>query len=57
MEIGGVNLFIAFAGGLVSVLSSCVLPLVPIYLAYRTGSTAEVANLYPLHTRIMLRTK
>ena len=44
MEIGGVNLFFAFAAGLVSVLSPCVLPLVPIYLAYLTGSTAEVAE-------------
>ena len=44
MEIGGVTLFFAFAAGLVSVLSPCVLPLVPIYLAYLTGSTAEVAE-------------
>jgi cytochrome c-type biogenesis protein len=44
MEIGGVNLFIAFAAGLASVVSPCVLPLIPIYLAYLTGSTAEEAE-------------
>lgn len=40
MEIANVNVFVAFAAGLASVLSPCVLPLIPIYLAYLTGSTA-----------------
>jgi cytochrome c-type biogenesis protein len=44
MEVAGVNLFVAFAAGLVSILSPCVLPLIPIYLAYLTGSTAEEAE-------------
>ncbi|MDE3097072.1 MAG: cytochrome c biogenesis protein CcdA [Chloroflexota bacterium] len=45
MQLGGVNLFVAFAAGLVSILSPCVLPLVPIYLAYLTGSTAEASEM------------
>ncbi len=44
VEIGGVSVFVAFAAGLVSVLSPCVLPLIPIYLAYLTGSAAEEAE-------------
>jgi cytochrome c-type biogenesis protein len=44
VEVGGVNLFVAFAAGFVSILSPCVLPLIPIYLAYLTGSTAEEAE-------------
>lgn len=34
-----VSLAIAFAGGLVSFVSPCVLPLVPTYLTYLTGSS------------------
>lgn len=41
MEIANVNVFVAFAAGVVSILSPCVLPLIPIYLAYLTGATAE----------------
>lgn len=41
MEIANVNVFVAFAAGVVSVLSPCVLPLVPVYLAYLTGSTVR----------------
>jgi cytochrome c-type biogenesis protein len=35
------NLAIAFAAGLLSFLSPCVLPLVPAYLGYMTGVSAE----------------
>lgn len=38
---GNVSLFLAFSSGLLSFLSPCVLPLVPIYLAYLTGSSIE----------------
>ena len=38
------NLFIAFSGGLVSFLSPCVLPLIPAYISYITGSTIEELN-------------
>ncbi|MEO8456211.1 MAG: cytochrome c biogenesis protein CcdA [Chloroflexota bacterium] len=40
-EIGGVSIFVAFAAGLLSVASPCVLPLVPAYLGYLTGATLE----------------
>lgn len=36
----GVTLFIAFAAGLASFLSPCVLPLVPAFVAYLSGTTA-----------------
>ena len=37
MEIGGIGLAAAFAAGVVSFLSPCVLPLVPAYLSYVAG--------------------
>lgn len=40
-EIEGVSIFLAFAAGLLSVLSPCVLPLVPVYLGYLTGAALE----------------
>jgi cytochrome c-type biogenesis protein len=40
-EIGGVSVLLAFAAGLLSVLSPCVLPLVPVYLGYLTGAALE----------------
>lgn len=40
----GVSLPVAFAAGLVSFLSPCVLPLVPAYLAYLTGHGLPQAN-------------
>jgi cytochrome c-type biogenesis protein len=36
-----VNLFTSFAAGLVSFISPCVLPLVPVYLSLLTGSTLD----------------
>ena len=44
LEIGGVSIFLAFAAGLLSCLSPCVLPLVPAYLGYLTGASLEPAD-------------
>lgn len=41
LEIAGVSVFVAFAAGLLSCLSPCVLPLVPAYLGYLTGASLE----------------
>jgi cytochrome c-type biogenesis protein len=41
LEIGGVSILFAFAAGLLSCLSPCVLPLVPAYLGYLTGASLE----------------
>jgi cytochrome c-type biogenesis protein len=38
-EPAGLGLFVAFAAGLLSFLSPCVLPLVPSYVGYLTGMT------------------
>ena len=43
-EVGGVSLILAFVAGLLSVASPCVLPLVPAYLGYLTGSAMESAG-------------
>ena len=37
----GVPLLVAFAAGLLSFLSPCVLPLIPSYVGFLTGMTAE----------------
>jgi cytochrome c-type biogenesis protein len=47
-EVGGVSIFVAFAAGLLSVASPCVLPLVPAYLGYLTGATLEGVPLQPV---------
>lgn len=39
LQLGSVSLPLAFAAGLVSFLSPCVLPLVPAYVAYLAGSS------------------
>jgi cytochrome c-type biogenesis protein len=44
LEVGGVSLLLAFVAGLLSVASPCVLPLVPAYLGYLTGSALEGAT-------------
>ncbi|MEK7248063.1 MAG: cytochrome c biogenesis protein CcdA, partial [Chloroflexota bacterium] len=43
LDVGGVSIFVAFAAGLLSVASPCVLPLVPAYLGYLTGAALEGA--------------
>ena len=39
MEPQNVTVVLAFSAGVLSFLSPCVLPLVPVYLGYLTGST------------------
>ena len=41
----GVSLFVAFAAGLLSFLSPCVLPLIPSYVGFLTGLSAEELQL------------
>lgn len=41
LEISGIGAFTAFAAGLISFLSPCVLPLVPGYLSYVAGQSLE----------------
>ena len=41
LEVGGISIFLAFAAGLLSVASPCVLPLIPAYLGYLTGASLE----------------
>jgi len=43
-EVGGVGLFVAFAAGLLSCASPCVLPLVPAYLGYLTGTASPAVS-------------
>src|SRR5712692_5629465 len=44
MEIGGVNLLVAFLAGLVSCISPCVLPLAPIYVGNLAGGSAAAGE-------------
>ncbi|OHD54354.1 MAG: hypothetical protein A2Y33_03740 [Spirochaetes bacterium GWF1_51_8] len=41
MEFTLVNILIAFGGGILSFVSPCVLPLIPMYLAYMTGVSVK----------------
>src|SRR5256714_3535920 len=41
MQISFINIFIAFAGGLLSFLSPCVLPLVPGYISLMSGISSD----------------
>src|SRR4030067_2324322 len=43
-EVGGVGLLVAFAAGLLSCASLCVLPLVPAYLGYLTGAASPAVS-------------
>ena len=52
-----VSLILAFSAGLLSFLSPCVLPLVPAYVSYITGTTigeveTKKSNLYVLYKSI-----
>lgn len=44
LELAGVSIFVAFAAGLLSCASPCVLPLIPAYLGYLTGASLEGAS-------------
>jgi cytochrome c-type biogenesis protein len=41
MEVGGIGLAVAFAAGLLSFLSPCVLPLIPSYVTFITGMSLD----------------
>lgn len=42
--VGDVNAFLVFFAGLLSFFSPCVVPLIPIYLAYLSGNTYSFEN-------------
>ncbi|GFP77417.1 cytochrome c biogenesis CcdA family protein [Clostridium fungisolvens] len=46
----GVPFFLAFSAGLLSFLSPCVLPLVPAYIGYMTGSSMNTKNIHRYKT-------
>ena len=50
IEIGGISIFLAFAAGILSVLSPCLLPLVPAYLGYLTGAVIDSPKPTPVLT-------
>lgn len=50
IEIGGISIFLAFAAGILSVLSPCLLPLVPAYLGYLTGAVIDSPKPVPVPT-------
>ena len=41
IEVGGISVFVAFAAGLLSIASPCLLPLIPAYLGYLTGASLD----------------
>ena len=41
---GGISLWVAFAAGVISFISPCVLPIIPGFLAYLSGATVARAN-------------
>ena len=47
------SIWVAFAGGFVSFASPCVLPLMPGYIGYISGVTAEEAEMFPRRTYII----
>ena len=50
IEIGGISIFLAFAAGMLSVLSPCLLPLIPAYLGYLTGAVIDSPKSTPATT-------
>jgi len=48
IEIGGISIFLAFAAGMLSVLSPCLLPLIPAYLGYLTGAVIDSPKPAPM---------
>jgi cytochrome c-type biogenesis protein len=44
LSLNNISILLAFSAGLLSFLSPCVLPLVPAYVSYLTGSTIEDLN-------------
>ncbi len=50
-----VNVFVAFAAGIFSFLSPCVLPLIPSYLSFVSGVSVEEMRSDQAHARVRLR--
>jgi len=46
MQVSIVNMLVAFAGGLLSFLSPCVLPLVPGYVSYVAGDALTASEYF-----------
>lgn len=44
LSLTNISVFLAFSAGLLSFLSPCVLPLIPAYVSYLTGSSIENLN-------------
>lgn len=44
MSLNNISILLAFSAGLLSFLSPCVLPLIPAYVSYLTGSSIEDLN-------------
>ena len=53
MDIQNITIFAAFAAGLLSFVSPCVLPLVPVFLGYLTGSTSLGGDQDPARRSLM----
>lgn len=54
MDMLNIPLFVAFAAGLISFLSPCVLPIIPGFLAYLAGETSASAGTSSGRTKIFL---
>ena len=53
MDIQNISIFAAFLAGLLSFIAPCVLPLVPVYLGYLTGSTTMGGDQPPPRRLVM----
>lgn len=53
MDVQNITIFAAFAAGLLSFISPCVLPLVPVFLGYLTGSTTVGSEQAPPRKLVM----
>ena len=54
LEISGIGVLTAFAAGMISFLSPCVLPLVPAYVSYVTGRTVDESKAAPDRGRLQM---
>lgn len=51
----GINIVLAFSAGLLSFLSPCILPLIPAYISYLTGSSLEELHNPKMKARILYK--
>lgn len=51
----GINIVLAFSAGLLSFLSPCILPLIPAYFSYLTGSSLEELHNPKMKARILYK--